>query len=192
MPLVAMLAALSHEVITIVLGRQWTDSAVIFKVLAFGAVFQPIWSALGWIYVSLGQIKRLMRWGLVMVPLIVISFAIGLPWGALGVATSYTVCFLCVIMVPSFWYAFRYSPVSVTGLFRAIRCPLVLALAMYCSTELMRRYAAVDSLVLTVVYCCVLGISVFFLGLIVWPRARVEAFNVLLTGKLLLKPNVVL
>ncbi|TKJ38342.1 MAG: lipopolysaccharide biosynthesis protein [Planctomycetes bacterium B3_Pla] len=191
MPLVAMLAALSHEVITIVLGKQWTDSAIIFKVLAFAAIFQPIWSTIGWIYVSLGQTKRLMYWGLVMVPLIVISFLIGLPWGGLGVATSYTLCYLSLIMVPSFWYAFRYSPVSVTDLFRTIRCPLVLGLAMYCATELMRRFAAVDSLVLTVVYCCALGICVFALGLVVWPRARGEAFNVLRTGKLLRKPSTV-
>jgi PST family polysaccharide transporter len=192
MPIVAMLAALSHEVITIVLGKQWTDSAIIFKVLAFAAVFQPIWSTLGWIYVSLGQTKRLMYWGLVMVPLIVISFVIGLPWGGLGVAMSYTICFLFVIMVPSFWYAFRYSPVDVTGLFRAISCPLVLASTMYCSTELLRRYMEVDNLILIVIYCCVLGICVFFLVLIVWSRARDEAFSILRTGKLLRKSSVVL
>jgi len=192
MPFVAILAALSHEIITIVLGKQWTDSAVIFKVLAFGAVFQPIWSALDWIYVSLGQTKRLIRWGLVMVPLIILSFVVGLPWGALGVAVSYTVCFLCIIMVPSFWYAFRYSPVSVTGLFKAVQCPLVLASSMYCATELMRRYVAIDNPILTVVYCCALGICVFFLGLVVWPRARDEAFNVLRIGKLLRKPSAVL
>jgi len=192
MPLVAMLAALSHEVIAIVLGKQWMDSAIIFKVLAFAAVFQPIWSTIGWIYVSLGQTKRLMRWGLVMVPLIVISFVIGLPWGGLGVATSYTICFLFIIMVPSFWYAFRYSPVNVTGLFKAIRCPLALASAMYCVMELMHRYTAVDNLVLTVVYCCSMGICVFFIVLIVWPRARDEAFNVLRIGKLLRKPSVML
>jgi PST family polysaccharide transporter len=191
MPLVAMLAALSHEIITIVLGKQWADSAIIFKVLAFAAVFQPIWSTLGWIYTSLGQTKRLMRWGLVMVPLIVLSFVIGLPWGALGVATSYTVCFLFLIMVPSFWYAFRYSPVSLTGLFRAIRCPLVLGLSMYCAMEFLRRSIVVDSSILTVIYCCALGICVFFSGLVVWPRARSEAFNVLYAVKLLRKPSVV-
>lgn len=191
MPLVAMLAALSHEVIIIVLGKQWTDSAIIFKVLAFAAVFQSIWSTIGWIYISLGQTKRLMHWGLIMVPLIVISFLIGLPWGGLGVATSYTLCFLFLIMIPSFWYAFRYSPVSITGLFSAIRCPLVLASAMYCGSELLRRSITVDNSILTVVYCGALGICVFALGLVVWPRARGEAFNVLRTGKLMRKPSTV-
>lgn len=191
MPLVVMLAAMSHEVVTIVLGKQWTDSAIIFKVLAFAAVFQPIWSALGWIYVSLGQTKRMMRWGMAMVPLIVLSFVIGLPWGGLGVATSYTVCYLSLILVPSFWYAYRYSPVNLTGLFRSIRCPLVLGLCVYCAMEFMRHYVAVDSLVLTVVYCCAFGISVFLLGLVVWPRARGEAFNVLQAVKLLRKSSAV-
>ena len=191
MPLVAMLAALSDEIIKIVLGNQWTDAAIIFKVLAFAAFFQPIWSALGWIFVSLGQTKRMMRWGLAMVPLIVLSFVIGLPWGALGVATSYTVCYLSLILVPSFWYAFRYSPVNLTGLFRSIRCPLVLGLCVYGALEFMRHYLAVDSLVLMVVYCCALGINVFLLGLVVWPTARGEAFKVLQAVKLLRKSSAV-
>jgi len=191
MPLVAVLAALSDEIIRIVLGSQWTDAAIIFKVLAFAAFFQPIWSALGWIFVSLGQTKRMMRWGLAMVPLIVLSFVIGLPWGGLGVATSYTVCYLSLILVPSFWYAYRYSPVNLTGLFRSIRCPLVLGLCVYCAMEFMCHYVAVDSLVLTVVYCCALGISVFLLGLVVWPTARGEAFNVLQAVKLLRKSSAV-
>ncbi len=192
MPLIAMLAAMSHEVIMIVLGKQWTDSANIFKVLAFSAFFQPIWCTIGWIYVSLGQTNRMMRWGLVMVPLIVISFLIGLPWGGLGVATSYTLCFLFLIMVPSFWYAFRYSPVGMTGLLRTVCCPLVLGLVMFCATELMRRYIPFDNLILMFVTGCALGICVFFLGLVFWPRARDEAFDVLRTGKLLRKPNAML
>ena len=190
MPLVAILAALSDEIIRIVLGNQWKDAAIIFKVLAFAAFFQPIGST-GWIFVSLGQTKRMMRWGLATVPLIVLSFVIGLPWGVLGVATSYTVCYLSLILVPSFWYAYRYSPVNLTGLFRSIRCPLVLGLCVYCALEFMHHYVAVDSLVLTVVYCCALGISVFLLGLVVWPRARGEAFNVLQAVKLLRKSSAV-
>jgi O-antigen/teichoic acid export membrane protein len=190
MPLVAVLAALSHEIIVIMLGKQWADSAIIFKVLAFAAFFQPIWSALGWIYVSLGQTKRLMHWGLVTVPLTVLSFVIGLPWGALGVATSYTVCFVCLILVPSFWYAFRFSPVNLSGLFRAVRCPVVLGLCVYVGMELLHICIAGDSSFLTIFYCCAMGFCVFFMGIFVWPKARNEAMDVLSIRKLLRKPSV--
>ncbi len=101
MPLVAMLAALSHEIIPIVFGKQWTDSAIIFKLLAFAAFFQPVLGTTDWVFISLGQTKRMMYWGLIGVPAIILSFVVGLPWGVLGVATSYTICSVVIIAVPS-------------------------------------------------------------------------------------------
>lgn len=189
MPLTAVLAALSHEVITVVLGNQWTGAALIFKVLALAAFFQPVGSTVGWVYVSLGQTNRMMRWGLIVVPLVVTSFIIGLPWGALGVATSYTLCYVFVTMVSGFWYAYRYSPVNLNGLFRAVRCPLVLSLAIYSATELMRCSIAFESCVLSLVCCCALALGVFVLGLIVWRKARRELLDTLEVLKLLQRTN---
>jgi len=189
MPLVATLAALSTEVITIVLGSQWTSAGPIFKVFAFAAVFQPVGSTVGWVYVSLGQTKRMLYWGLLAVPIIVLSFVVGLPWGALGVTTSYTICYLCVLMVPGFWLAFRYSPLTVAACLRAMMCPLGLAAAMYCAMELMLHYTAIQSSAVTVMCGVALGMLVLLMGLLLWPKARGEVLSILGATKLLRGPS---
>ena len=179
MSLVVMLAALSHEIIQIVLGKQWTDSAIIFKVFAFAAFIQPVVGTTGWVFISLGQTKRMMYWGLIGVPAIILSFVIGLPWGVLGVATSYTICFVVIIAVPSLLFAFRYSPVSLIGFFKTIWRPATISLIMYLALELTRRYLALYNPVRVAFYSCIMGVLVLVLCIIFWPRARNEALNTL-------------
>ena len=189
MPLIAMLAALSSEVIIIVLGEQWTDAAIIFKVLAFAALFQPVVSTTGWIYISLGQTKRMMYWGLISVPVIVLSFLVGLPWGPIGVATSYTICAVLILAVPCLLFAFRYSPVNLASFLKAMWCPLVISLIMYASLELAKYYFALRSSVWTVLYCSIAALFVAILCLTLWPRARNEALDTLRIIKILKSPT---
>jgi len=189
MPLVAMLAALSDEIIRIVLGGKWTGAAIIFKILAFAAVFQPVVSTAGWVYVSLGQAKRMMYWGLIDVPVTVLSFIIGLPWGPLGVATSYTVCGIFILMVPCLLFAFRYSPINLVGFFMTIWRPITISLIMYISLEFSRRYFAFSSSIETVLYCSIAALLVAILSLMLWPKARDEALDTLRIVKMLKSPK---
>ena len=179
MPLVAMLAALSFEIIRIVLGSQWTGAAIIFKVLAFAAFFQSVVGTAGWIYVSLGQTKRMMCWAAIAVPLIVLSFIIGLPWGALGVAISYTVCSLTVNTVPCLAFAFRYSPLSVVGFFKAISYPVIIAGAIYCAIEFMRFYLSAVKPGWVVLWCCVVAGGIFLVSILSSQQARSDLAGLL-------------
>jgi PST family polysaccharide transporter len=124
MPFVAMLVVLSEKIIRTVLGDQWTGAATVFQVLAFLAFLEPVTATRGWVFISLGQTRRLMYWGLVSAPIVVLSFIIGLPWGAVGVATSYTICTLLTLTIPALFFAFRYSPITLVGFFNAIWRPL--------------------------------------------------------------------
>jgi O-antigen/teichoic acid export membrane protein len=174
MPLVAMLAALSDEVIVIVLGRQWIGASPIFKVLAFAAFFQPVVSTTVCVYVSLGQTKRMMHWGAIAVPIILLSFAVGLSWGALGVAISYTVCFLTIIMVPSLAFAFRYSPIKVVDFFRALSYPAVIAVAIYCVIEIMRFYLGATSPGWILTWCCIAAGGIYIGSILCSQKVRSE------------------
>ena len=188
MPLVAMLAALSDEIIRIVLGNQWTDAAIIFKILALSAFFQPVVSTTGWVYISLGQTKRMMYVGLIKTPIIIACFIIGLPWGPVGVAASYTACGIFVLLVPSLLLAFRYSPVNLIGFFKAVFCPLIISLIMYALLELAKHYFAFRSSVWTVFYSSIIALLVAILCLMLWPRARNEAIDTFRIVKML-KPQ---
>jgi len=177
MPLVVTLATLSREVILIVLGEQWVGAAPIFKVLAFAALLQPVVNPVGWVYISLGQTNRMMRWGLFAVPLIIVSFVLGLPWGALGVAVSYTICSLTVLTFPCLWWAFRDSPLTLGKWIAAVCRPLLASFILYGAMEFLRRNLHLDNPMWIVVLSGLAGLGVLVLVVGVWRDARAEAVD---------------
>ena len=174
-PLTLALAVVAEEIILVVLGSRWVDAAPIFRVLAFAAFGQPIANMNGWLYTSLGQTHRMLRWGLMSAPVIVISFAIGVHWGAIGVAVGYAIA-VHTIRYFGFWYAFKNSPVSVGDLARAVWRPTLLSVAM-CVIMVFVRYLLARSglAALPVLAGCVgAGLVSFFTATWLWPAARSE------------------
>lgn len=148
-PLVTALAVLAPEVIVLILGAQWLDAAPIFRVLAITAMFQPIVGTVGWLYISLGQSRRMAKWGVVACTLLVVSFVIGLPWGPIGVAFSYATCALLLIH-PQFIVATRYSPLKPCDIYKAIYRPFLLSVlvgvGIWCPRSL-GEYISVEHIV---------------------------------------------
>jgi len=128
-PLVTAIAVLSTELVNLFLGAQWLDAVPIFTILAVAALFQPVGSTVGWIYVSLGQTRRMFVWICIAAPLIVLSFLIGLRWGPVGVASCYAICNI-VLFYPQFAFALKFSPIRVRDAFLILYHPLVLSIIM--------------------------------------------------------------
>jgi len=63
----------------------------ILQVFCLLGLIQSIGTTVGWIYQSQGRTDIMFRWGLVSGSIFIISFVVGLRWGALGVAVAYTV-----------------------------------------------------------------------------------------------------
>jgi O-antigen/teichoic acid export membrane protein len=124
-PMVMLMGVLADEVILGFLGPQWVDAILIFKILAAAALFQPVVSTVGWLYMSLGETRRMARWGVVTAILISLSFLFGLKWGVLGVACSYSV--ICILLVvPEFYMAIKGSPISLVDIFKTLFPPLAI------------------------------------------------------------------
>lgn len=104
MPFVMLLVVMSKEIIGLILGEQWIGASQIFAILGVSALIQPLYHTQGWLHVSIGRTDRMLRWGLVGSTVIVISFFIGIPFGAIGVAISYTIV-TYLILGPCLWYA---------------------------------------------------------------------------------------
>lgn len=174
-PLTLGLAVLSDEVIRLVFGTQWLGASRIFMILAIAAVGQPIANTCGWVFTSLGQTDRMLRWGFVSMPVITIAFALGLPWGPIGVAAAYAIC-VHIIRYPGYWYAYRKSPVGFSCLIRATSRPLVLSLIMLLAMLLSRAYLISRSCGVAWVCLGTLGVGsvAFSLAGFAWPTARVE------------------
>jgi len=76
----------------------------------------------GWSYTALGQADRWFKWGFFFAGFIIASFIVGLPWGAYGVAVSYSAA-TYLILLPSFWYCFRTSHLRSMDIFKTVWRP---------------------------------------------------------------------
>jgi PST family polysaccharide transporter len=167
------MAALSDEIIFVVLGDQWSGAGRIFKVLAFAAFFQPLLNTTGWIYISLGQTDRMMKWSLVTVPACIAVFFIGLPWGAYGVAVSYTLYYLFMVL-PNFMYAIKESPIRLVDVLKSVWRPLTISLFIYIasiySKHILNGFSQIYILALSVMISAI----VFIVSILAWPKAKNE------------------
>jgi PST family polysaccharide transporter len=173
LPPIACMAVLADPLIAILLGPRWGAAAPIFQVLALAALFQPLADSTSWLYVSRGRTDRMLRWGLIASPLILLSFAAGLPWGALGVAASYAIC-VNALLLPLFAFAFAGSPVALRDLSGALARPLLAAAAAALGCAWAQGAPAADALA----WRLLAGAGGGALGLLAaglaWPAARRE------------------
>src|SRR5262249_43568679 len=54
-------------------------------------LIQPVSNTTGWIFICQGKTKTMFRWGMYAAVTTVISFIVGLHWGAVGVAAAYAI-----------------------------------------------------------------------------------------------------
>jgi PST family polysaccharide transporter len=173
-PLIMGMAALSDELIYIILGSQWIGAARIFKVLAFAALFQPLLNTIGWIYISLGQTDRMIKWSLVTVPACIAVFFIGLPWGAYGVAVSYTIYFILMV-IPNLMYACAQSPITLMDGVKSVWRPLLISMFMYIAVIYSKSIFDGFSQIFIIIFSVMIGLVVFASSIIAWPKAKIEA-----------------
>jgi len=129
MPLILFLVIYSHEIVLVVLGEKWIESTDIFRILAISAFIAPASNSTGFLLVTCGKTKRYLNLGLVTGVILLLSFGIGVVWGALGVAYGYLVATYTLLAL-RLYYSFEGTPVSARAFFKAIEQPLVASFAM--------------------------------------------------------------
>lgn len=138
MPLMTFLFVCAEDVIGLVLGKQWFGAVPIFRILAVTAFIQPVETTRGFVMIALGQTRRYLLWGCVTSTAMVLSFAVGLPWGAVGVATAYTAANY-LMLFPSLWFCLAETPVSVGAFVSTIARPVVASLVMGAALHVVRN-----------------------------------------------------
>ncbi len=161
MPLIIVLGVYSQEIIYLVLGPQWAPAANLFRILAFAAILQPIGSATGWLFTSLNRADVMARWGLISGPCFVLSFIIGLPWGAAGVATSYSIVGW-LLSYTLFKMAVADTPVSLRDVVSAVSCPLAVGIVSGLTMAACRAALPQYGILWRSVFSASAGVFIFF------------------------------
>jgi O-antigen/teichoic acid export membrane protein len=89
-PLAPLMIFSADALIPLLLGPRWESSVPILQVLALALFVKPLLFTTSWLFISQARTDEMLRWGIIGGALALLSFLIGLPWGALGVAAAYT------------------------------------------------------------------------------------------------------
>jgi PST family polysaccharide transporter len=119
-PVLVALVCCPHAAVELLLGTRWSMAAPIFGWLGAVAIHQVITSTHGWLYLSQGRAGDYSKVAAFGAVTSVISFAVGLHWGALGVAIAYTLSDYLVRFPFAWLFAGRRGPVTTNSLIHLI------------------------------------------------------------------------
>lgn len=117
----------SGFIINLLLGEKWMAIVPIFRALSVAGLVQSISGTRSAVMLSLGLSKRYMVFSCVMGSLTVLSFLIGLPFGVIGVAWAFSALNV-ISLIPSLFYCFKGTAVSVSMFMMALFFPLLIGL----------------------------------------------------------------
>jgi len=120
----------------------------------------------------------MLQWSLINGPLSLVAIIIGIRWGAIGVAASYSLTQLLVVDPLQFWYVGRRGPVR-TGDFYSLLAPFTgAAVAVVLGCSLFRSFVPISNPVFGVMACA--GVAALCTGivLLVIPSGRAAIVDV--------------
>ena len=171
LPTTIACALFADDIVLILLGPKWRESAGIFRLLAPTMLIFAIANPLGWLLNSIGLVGRGLKIALVIAPLMIASYLIGLPYGPIGVAFAYSATMMLWI-VPIIAWCVHGTMISFRDVLLTVSRPLVSiipagALAFGVSLLFSRQGLALfprlilESVVLFIVY---FGVLLFIVG----------------------------
>jgi len=127
-PVFGFLFVAAQPVIVLALGNQWREAAPVFQILAISALGQLLLDSTNWLFVSRGRSQQLLKILLIISPITVAGYVIGLPFGIKGVALSGSLVLLGTLpwMLKS---AFRGTQLTLLRTGRALLYPIALSIA---------------------------------------------------------------
>jgi len=189
MPITMACALFAEDIIRVFFGPNWGEAAPVFRLLAPTILAFALINPFGWFMQAIGHAARSLKIAMLLVPVVILGYVVGLRYGAEGVATGFSIVAV-VLVVPVIFWARRGTPVTMMDTVRAIIPPFVSvligtaaalagwSLIRFLDSALLRLVAANTILfgVYGLVLWFVMGQRAVYLGLIrdmrIWPFAR--------------------
>jgi O-antigen/teichoic acid export membrane protein len=115
-PFSGLFLALAHPLTLVVLGPKWESAAPILAGFSLIALYTPVASVGSWMLVSQGRGRDFLIVSSIGSSLMIVSFLIGLPFGPVGVAVSFTAFCLSIELPLLYYIAGRRGPVTTKDL----------------------------------------------------------------------------
>lgn len=123
-PITIFCALCAEDIVLVVLGAKWTEAVPVFRLLTPTVLIFGMINPLAWLLQSLGLQVRSLKLALVIAPLVITAYVIGLPYGPSGVAFAYSAA-MTLWLVPHVIWCLHGTSISPLDLFRTVAQPLL-------------------------------------------------------------------
>jgi O-antigen/teichoic acid export membrane protein len=178
MPVAAFGALYADDLVTVLLGKAWTETGPYFRAFALAGFIRPILGTTGTVLISSGRPRRLMMLTFLAQGMLIAFMLIGLRWGALGVAASSAVTALALLL-PTLYFSFQGTSVSIANFFRAVRTPAVASALMVGVLFLLRMVMPDQTSLMALIGGTVLGALLYLVFYVLLPGGREELGEVI-------------
>ncbi len=118
----------ADAIIHVVLGPKWKDAAEPFRLLAPAIMVFGIINPFGWLLQSFGLQRRSLNVALVLAPIVICAYLIGIPYGMHGVALAYSTA-MVLWLVPHTLWCLHGTPLTPREFLSATRPPFMAGIA---------------------------------------------------------------
>ena len=122
-PITCIIGIFPHDLIMVILGSKWDAATKILQFLAPTILVFAIINPLGWLLFAIGMVKRSIKIALVLAPVVISGYAIGLRYGSNGVALGSAAMILWAL--PHIAWGVRGTPISFADVMHAMFRPVV-------------------------------------------------------------------
>ena len=126
LPITAACVLFPEDIIQVLLGPKWKAAIPILRLLAPTILVFAIANPLSWLLTATGHVGRLLKMGLVIAPIMIASYFVGLPYGPKGVAFMYSVV-MVLWLGPLIVWITRGTVISVRDVLGTLSRPLMCA-----------------------------------------------------------------
>jgi PST family polysaccharide transporter len=173
MPAFGLAAVTADWIVRILLGPSWTDAVPLVALFSVSAIFLPVLTAVGLLYMTQARTGEMLRATLIDAVLCVAAILTGLHWGVVGIAAALAVVGLLVRLPIAFWLATRHGPVSMGPVWRAIAPPASAAATVVLAVGYLRRFEAEPTWA-ALAATAIVALLAASLALLAWPEIRRE------------------
>jgi PST family polysaccharide transporter len=118
-PITVACALFADDIVLVLLGPQWTDTTPIFRLLTPVILGFAVANPLTWLMLATGRAARCARIAVLVSSALVLSYAIGLPYGPHGVAIGFSITIVLSVL-PVLHWATRGTLITMGDIVRAI------------------------------------------------------------------------
>jgi O-antigen/teichoic acid export membrane protein len=132
-PVIVFCTIFSEDLILVFLGDKWEMAIPIFRLLTPMVLAFVLINPLGWLLWSVGLVGRSLKIAMVITPLVIVGYSLGLPHGPNGVAFGFSAA-MALWIIPHILWCIKGTEISRRDILSTLKAPLISVVFASCIT----------------------------------------------------------